>query len=65
VSTNPSSKAKEAANKSDIRHSTSYDTSGFTSSAAICSCLSEWQIKEEQTKVLQEKAGEAQWQPWL
>jgi hypothetical protein len=57
--------SEEAANKSYIRNSTSYDTSGFTASAAICSCLSEWQIKEEQTKALQEKAAKAQWQPWL
>jgi hypothetical protein len=49
----------EAANKSYIRHSTSYDTSGFTASAAVCSCLSEWKINEEQTKALQEKATEA------
>jgi hypothetical protein len=51
--------SEEAANKSYIRHSTSYDTSGFTASAAFCSCLSEWQIKEEQTKALQEEAAEA------
>jgi hypothetical protein len=56
---------EESANKSYIRHSTSYCTSGFIASAAVCSCLSEWQIKEEQTKALQEKAAEAQWQPWL
>jgi hypothetical protein len=59
VSTAPGSKAKEAANKSYIRHSTSYGTSGFTASAAVCSCLSKWQIKEEQTKALQEEAAEA------
>jgi hypothetical protein len=53
------------ANKIYIRHSTFYGTSGSTASAASCSCLSEWQIKEEQTKALQEKAAEAQWQPWL
>jgi hypothetical protein len=51
--------SEEAANKSNIRHSTSYGTSGFTASAAVCSCLSEWQIKEEQTKALQEEAVEA------
>jgi hypothetical protein len=59
VSTAPGSKAKEVANKSYIRHFTSYDTSGFTASAAVCSCLLKWQIKEEQTKALQEKAVEA------
>jgi len=59
VSIAPSSKAKQAANKSYIRHSTSYDTLGFTASATFCSCLSEWQIKEEQTKALQEEAAEA------
>jgi hypothetical protein len=48
-----------AANKSYIRHSTSYGTSGSMASAAVCSCLSEWQIKEEQIKALQEKAAEA------
>jgi hypothetical protein len=57
--------SEEAANKSYIRHSTSYGTSGFTTSVAVYSCLSEWQIKEEQTEALQEKAAEAQWQPWL
>lgn len=46
----------EATNKSYIRHPTSYGTSGSTASAAVCSYLSEWQIKEEQTKALQEKA---------
>jgi hypothetical protein len=34
-------------------------TSGSTASAAVCSCLSEWQIKEEKIKALQEKAAEA------
>jgi hypothetical protein len=48
-----------AANKSYIRHSTSYNTSGSTASAAVCSCLSEWQIKEEHIKALQEKVAEA------
>jgi len=48
-----------AANKSYIRHSTSYGTSSSRASAAVCSCLSEWQIKEEQIKALQEKAAEA------
>jgi hypothetical protein len=48
-----------AANKSYIRHSTSYGTSGSMASAAVCSCLSLWQIKEEQIKALQEKAVEA------
>jgi hypothetical protein len=42
-----------AASKSYIRHS------GSTASAAVCSCQSEWQIKEEQIKALQEKAVEA------
>jgi hypothetical protein len=31
----------------------------------VCSYQSEWQTKEEQIKALQEKAVEAQWQPWL
>jgi hypothetical protein len=53
--------SEEAANKSYIRHSTSYGTSGFTASTAVCSCLSKWQIKEKQTNALQEKAAEAQW----
>jgi hypothetical protein len=51
--------SEEVANKSYIRHSTSYGTSGFTVSAVVCSCLSEWQIKEEQTKALQVEAAEA------
>jgi hypothetical protein len=51
--------SEEAANKSHIWHSTSYGASGSTASAAVCSCLSEWQIKEEQIKVLKEKAAEA------
>jgi len=45
--------------KSYIRHSTFDSTSGSTTSAAVCSCQSKWQIKEEQIKVLQEKAVEA------
>jgi hypothetical protein len=57
--------SEEAANQSYIKHSTSYGTSGFTASAAVCSCLLEWKIKEEQTKALPEKVAEAQWQPWL
>jgi hypothetical protein len=62
MSTAPSSKvegSEGAANKSYIKHSTSYDTSGSTASTLVCSCLSEWQIKEEQIKALQEKAVEA------
>jgi hypothetical protein len=51
--------SEEVANKSYIRHSTSYGTSGSTASAAVCFCLSEWQIKEEQINALQEKAAEA------
>jgi hypothetical protein len=54
-----------ATNKSYIRHSTFYDFLGFTASTEVCSCQSEWQTKEEQIKALQEKAAEAQWQPWL
>jgi hypothetical protein len=49
-----------AANKSYIRHSTSYDTSGSTTSTKVCSCQSEWQTNVEKIKVLQEKAAEAQ-----
>jgi hypothetical protein len=56
---------EEAANKSYIRHSTSNGSSGSTALVEVCSCQSEWQTKEEQIKVLQEKAAEAQWQPWL
>jgi hypothetical protein len=52
--------SKEAANKSYIRHSTSDGTSGSMASAAVCSCQSEWQTKEEQIKELQEKAAKAQ-----
>jgi hypothetical protein len=48
------------ANKSYIRHSTFYSTSGSTASAEVCSCQSEWHTKEEQIKALQEKAAEAQ-----
>jgi hypothetical protein len=51
--------SKGAASKSYTRHSTSDNTSGFMASAAICSCQSTWQTKEEQIKVLQEKAAEA------
>jgi hypothetical protein len=57
--------SKGASSKSYIRHSTFDSTSGFTASATVCSCQSEWQTKEEQIKALQEKAAEAQWQPWL
>jgi hypothetical protein len=45
-----------AANKSYIRHSTSDYIPGSTASAAtaeVGSCPSEWQIKEEQIKVVQ------------
>jgi hypothetical protein len=55
----------EAANKSYIRHYTSDGSSGSMALAKVCSCQSEWQIKEEQIKTLQEKAAKAQWQPWL
>jgi hypothetical protein len=51
-----------AANKSDIRHSTSDGTSASTASAVtieVCSYQSEWQIKEEQIKALQKKVAEA------
>jgi hypothetical protein len=57
--------SKEAANKSYIRHYTSNGSSGSMASAKVCSCQSEWQTKEVQIKALQEKAVEAQWQPWL
>jgi hypothetical protein len=57
--------SEEAANKSYIRHSTSYGSLGSTASAEAFSCQSEWQTKEEQIKALQRKAAEAQWQPWL
>jgi hypothetical protein len=50
VSTASGSKANEAANKSYIRHSISYGTSGFTASAAVCSCLSEWQSKKNKPR---------------
>jgi hypothetical protein len=51
-----------AANKSYIRHSTSYYIPGSTALAAtaeVGSCQLEWQIKEEQIKALEEKAIEA------
>jgi hypothetical protein len=54
-----------AANKSYIRLSTSDGSVGSTTSAEVCSCQSEWQTKEEQTKALQEKAEEAHWKTWL
>jgi hypothetical protein len=63
MSTAPGSEVEgleEAANKSYIRHSTSYDSLGSTSLAEVCSYQSEWQTKEEQIKALQEKAAEAQ-----
>jgi len=68
LSTSPGSEvegSEGAANKSYIKHPTSYGTSGSAASAKVCSCQSEWQTKEEQIKALQEKAAEAQWQPWL
>jgi hypothetical protein len=51
-----------AANKSYIKHSTSNFIPGSTTSATraeVGSYQSKWQIKEEQIKVLQEKAAEA------
>jgi hypothetical protein len=71
MSTAPGSEvggSERAANKIYIMHSTFYSTSGSTVSAAtaeVCSCQSEWQIKEELIKALQEKVAEDQWQPWL
>jgi hypothetical protein len=62
MSTAPSSEvegSKGTSSKSYIRHSTSDSTSGSTTSAAVCSCQSKWQTKEEQMKALQEKAAEA------
>jgi hypothetical protein len=62
MSTSPGSEvegSEGAANKSYIRHFTSYDTSGSTALAVVCSCLSKWKIKKEQIKTLQEKAAEA------
>jgi len=56
---------EEAADKSYIRHYNSDGSSGSTTSAEVCSSQSEWQTKEEQMKALQEKATDAQWQPWL
>jgi hypothetical protein len=56
MSTAPGSEG--ATNKSYIKHSTSYGTSGSTASATVCFCQLEWQIKEEQFKALQEKAAE-------
>jgi hypothetical protein len=47
------------------QHIRLHSTSGSIASAAVCSCQSEWQAKEEQIKALQEKTVEAQWQPWL
>jgi hypothetical protein len=51
--------SKGASSKSYIRHSTSNSTSGSTASAAVCSCQSKWQTKEEQIKALQEKVAKA------
>jgi len=68
VSIAPSSQdegLEEAANKSYIKHSTFDGTSCSTASAEVCSCKSEWQTKNKQIKELQEKATEAQQQPWL
>jgi hypothetical protein len=68
VSTAPGSHAEsseEAANKNYIRHSNFDGTLGSMALAEVCSCQSEWQTKEEQIKALQEKATEAQQQPWL
>jgi hypothetical protein len=51
-----------ATNKSYIKHSTFDYIPGSTALAAIAevgSCQSEWQIKAEQIKTLQEKATEA------
>jgi hypothetical protein len=62
MSTSPVSEVEGlegAASKSYIRQSTSDGTSGSTKSAAVCSCQSGWQIKEEQIKALQEEAAKA------
>jgi hypothetical protein len=66
LSTSPSLVAEGsegAASKSYIKHFTFNGTSDSTTSAVtaeVCSCQSEWQTKEKQIKVLQEKAVEAQ-----
>jgi hypothetical protein len=68
MSTAPGSQdegSEEAANKNYIRHFTYGGTSSSTASEEVCSCQSEWQTKEEQINPLQEKATEAQQQPWL
>jgi hypothetical protein len=66
MSTAPEVKgSEEAANKSYIRHYTFDGSLGSMATAEVCSCQSEWQTKDEQIKGLQEKAAEAQWQPWL
>jgi hypothetical protein len=62
MSTSPGSEvegSKGASSKNYIRHSTFDNTLGSTASAAVCSCQSKWQNKEEQIKELQEKAAEA------
>jgi hypothetical protein len=62
MSTSPGSEvesSKGASSNTYIRHSTSDSTSGSTASAAVCSCQSKWQTKEEQNNELQEKAAEA------
>jgi hypothetical protein len=68
MSTAPGSQnegSEEAANKSYIKHFTFDGTSDSTVSAEVCSYQSEWQTKEEQIKVLEEKATEAEQEPWL
>jgi len=57
MSTSPGSEVEGS--EGVARHSTSDSTSGFTALAAVCSCQSEGQIKEERIKVLQEKAAKA------
>jgi len=62
MSTAPGSEvkgSKGAASKSYFKHSSFDSTSGSTTSAAVCSCQSKWQTKEEQIKALQEKVAEA------
>jgi hypothetical protein len=62
MTTSPGSEvegSKGVSSKSYLKHSISGSTSGSTASAAVCSCQSKWQTKEEQIKALQEKVAEA------
>jgi hypothetical protein len=51
--------SEEVTNKSYIRHSTSYDTSGSTTSATVCSCLPSGKSEKNKSRRYKRKPQKA------